>query len=121
MTALSDLYQLITDDVDWADHIFIKAIDKGFDDPDKTIILVRDSAQVVGDFASNRFKSMQYTLQIQIFYSTSSDLDYDEVELELMEFLEDNNYTVETVRGRIQDPDTFQDFQTILVNKTKGV
>ena len=62
---------------------------------------------------------MTYGVDIQIWYSTSSTLDYDAVEQNLMKTLEAQGWRVQTIRGRIADPDVFQDFQTITFAKTK--
>ncbi|MDD9139139.1 DUF806 family protein [Fructobacillus sp. CRL 2054] len=118
MTALSNLYGLLSGHFDWADDVYIKSV------PDtaksnSTFIFMRDSTQQLKDFGSNAFRSMQYDLEIQIYYSTESELDYDSVELDLMRFLISKGYVVENVRGRIQDPDTAQDYQTIIVGKTE--
>lgn len=118
MTVLSNLYKSLNGHFKWADKVYIKSV------PDKvpkdsTFIFMRDSTQQIKDFGSNAFRSMQYDLEIQIFYSTKSTLDYDSVELELMRFLISNGYVVSNVRGRIQDPDTSQDYQTIIVSKTE--
>ncbi|MDD9138313.1 DUF806 family protein [Fructobacillus sp. CRL 2054] len=118
MTALSNLYGLLDGHFDWVDNTYIKAIPD--DAPNNsTFIFMRDSTQQLKDFGSNAFRSMQYDLEIQIYYSTESELDYDSVELNLMRFLISNGYVIETVRGRIQDPDTAQDYQTIIVGKTE--
>lgn len=118
MTALNNLYQLLDGHVFWTDDIYIKYVDESAR-KDSTFLVVRDSTQQLGDFGSNLFNSMRYDLEIQIFYSTDSELDYDSVELDLMRYLKTNGYVIENVRGRIQDPDTFQDYQTIIVGKTE--
>lgn len=118
MTALSNLYKALDGQFDWYDEIYIKSIDENAQ-KDSTFLFIRDSTQQLKDFASNAFRSMQYDLEIEIFYSTKSTLDYDSVELDLMRFLISKGYVVSNVRGRIQDPDTFQDYQTIIVSKTE--
>lgn len=118
MTVLSNLYKLLNGHFSWSDKVYIKSIpDKA--PSDSTFIFITDSTQQLKDFGSNAFRSMQYDLEIQIFYSTKSTLDYDSVELDLMRFLISNGYVVSNVRGRMQDPDTFQDYQTIIVSKTE--
>ncbi|USS92035.1 DUF806 family protein [Fructobacillus americanaquae] len=118
MTVLSNLYKNLNGRFDWADRVYVKSIPSSAPS-DSTFIFITDSTQQIKDFGSNTFQNMQYDLEIQIFYSTKSTLDYDSVELDLMRFLNSNGYVISNVRGRIQDPDTFQDYQTIIVSKTE--
>ncbi|CAH1857507.1 hypothetical protein R077811_01541 [Convivina intestini] len=121
MTALMDLYEAVKSGVDWADNVFVKNIDESEAKTDLTFLLVRDATQELDNYGSNTFHTMTYTLQIQIFYASDSDLDYDEVELKLFRYLESKGYLISNVRGRLQDPDTYQDYQTFLVNIEKEV
>lgn len=116
MTALSNLYAVIDANPTWAGKTYIKSVPENIG-ADKTFIIVRDSTQQLLDFASNSFQTMQFDMQVQIFYSNESDDDFDQVEMELMRYLQSNGYFIENVRGRIQDPDTFQDYQTIILGK----
>lgn len=119
MTMLMDAYRTVKKNVDWADAVYPKKLNQEKIQPNQTFILVRDGMQNLSAFGSNTFLQMEYGVQIQIWYSTSSTLDYDEVELKLMKTLEKHGWRIQSVRGRVQDPDTFQDFQTILISKTK--
>lgn len=126
MTALMDAYKLVKTNAVWANNVYVKQIPWADSSPAKlkeksnqTFILVRDGIQELSLFSSNTFIEMNYGVQIQVFYSTDSTLDYDDVEIKLMKFLESKGWHIQSVRGRIQDPDTFQEFQTIIISKTK--
>ncbi|SPJ44101.1 DUF806 family protein [Leuconostoc carnosum] len=120
MTALMDAYKVIKANSTFADTMYAKKLDQTKIKPNQTFILVRDSTQELSSFGSDTFVGMNYAFQVQIFYSTNPvTFDYDEVEIKLMKVLESNGYRIQTVRGRMQDPDSFQDFQTIIISKEK--
>ncbi|WP_090089857.1 DUF806 family protein [Leuconostoc gasicomitatum] len=120
MTTLMDAYRLIKANETFADAVYAKKLDQTKIKPNQTFILVRDSTQELSSFGSDTFVEMEYAIQVQIFYSTSPvTFDYDDVEIKLMKALENKGFRIQTVRGRLQDPDTFQDFQTIIISKTK--
>lgn len=119
MTMLMDAYRIVKANATWADSVYVKKLDKSQITPDKTFVLVRDGVQSQSLFGSNTYTQMTYGVDIQIWYSTSSTLDYDAVEQNLMKTLEAQGWRVQTIRGRIVDPDAFQDFQTITFAKTK--
>ncbi|WLC58831.1 DUF806 family protein [Leuconostoc carnosum] len=115
-----DAYKVIKANSTFADTMYAKKLDQTKIKPNQTFILVRDSTQELSSFGSDTFVGMNYAFQVQIFYSTNPvTFDYDEVEIKLMKVLESNGYRIQTVRGRMQDPDSFQDFQTIIISKEK--
>lgn len=115
-----DAYKVIKANALFADAVYAKKLDQTKIKQNQTFILVRDSTQELSRFGSDTFVEMEYAIQVQIFYSTSQvAFDYDEVEITLMKYLESKGFRIQTVRGRLQDPDTFQDFQTIIISKTK--
>lgn len=119
MTMLMDAYRIVKANATWADSVYVKKIDQTQTTPDRTFLLVRDGIQTLSLFGSDTFTQITYGVDIQIWYSTSSTLDYDAVEQNLMKTLEAQGWRIQTIRGRIVDPDTFQDFQTITFAKTK--
>ena len=119
MTMLMDAYRIVKADATWADSVYVKKLDQSQITPDKTFVLVRDGIQTVSIYGSNTYTQTIYGIDIQIWYSTNSILDYDAVEQNLMKKLEARGWRVQTIRGRIVDPDMFQDFQTITFAKTK--
>ena len=119
MTMLMDAYRIVKANATWADSVYVIKIDQSQIGPDKTFLLVRDGIQTVSIYGSNTYTQTIYGIDIQIWYSTSSTLDYDAVEQNLMKTLEAQGWRVQTIRGRIVDPGIFQDFQTITFAKTK--
>ena len=121
MTMLADAYNIVSDNASWADAVYAKELKQDNIAPNQTFVLVRDSLQAMSLFGSNTFKEITYDVEIQIWYSTNSLLDYDDVEIKLMKVLEVNGWRTHSIRGRVPDPDTQQDFQTIYVSKTKEI
>ena len=121
MTMLSDAYNIVIDNASWADAVYAKELKQDNIAPNQTFVLVKDSLQALSLFGSNTFKEMTYDVEIQIWYSTHSLLDYDDVEIKLMKALENSGWRTQSIRGRVPDPDTQQDFQTIYVSKTKEI
>lgn len=119
MTMLMDAYRIVKANATWADNVYVKKLDQSQMGLDKTFVLVRDGIQSQSLFGSNTYTQMTYGVDVQIWYSTSSTLDYDVVEQNLMKTLETQGWRVQTIRGRIVDPGIFQDFQTITFAKTK--
>lgn len=87
----------------------------------QTSLLIRDAYSNLGSYGNDTFNTIEQNVIIQIYYSLDSDLDYDEVEIELMKFLTSNGYTVNDIKGRQTDPDTAQDYQTIQVTRNKVI
>ncbi|WP_288572060.1 DUF806 family protein [uncultured Weissella sp.] len=120
MTVVMDTYKLIKQHVTWADGIYPKSIPK--EAPvNKTSLLIRDAYSDLGSFGNDTFNSIAQSVVIQIYYSINSELDYDQVEIELMKLLMANHYMITDIKGRQTDPDTAQDFQTIQITKDTGI
>ena len=106
----------------WADDVYCKSIpEEELDKTDKTIILVRSGYDSLEDYGSDTFNSITRTIVVQIFYATGSEIDYDSVEIKLYKDLEKNHYRIDDIKGRQDDPDTLQDFQTINITKNSNV
>lgn len=120
MTVVMDTYKLIKQHVTWADGIYPKSIPE--EAPvNQTSLLIRDAYSDLGSFGNDTFNSIAQSVVIQIYYSINSELDYDQVEIELMKLLMANHYTITDIKGRQTDPDTAQDFQTIQITKDTGI
>ena len=120
MTAVMDAFNLIKEHVTWTDEIYPKLIPEEAS-VNQTFLLVRDAYSSLGSYGSNTFNSVAQNVVIQIYYSVDSDLDYDDVEIELMKFLTANGYTITEIKGRQTDPTTAQDYQTIQVTRNKVI
>lgn len=121
MTAVMDAFNLIKEHVTWADEIYPKLIPQEAP-TNQTFLLVRDTYSSLGSYGSNTFNSVAQNVVIQIYYSIDSDLDYDDVEIELMKFLTANGYTIADIKGRVlQSPEIPQDYQTIQVTRNKVI
>lgn len=122
LTVLMDTYQAVKDYATWANEVYARGIPEEHSGiENKTVILVRDAYSQVSLFGSNTFNVLISNVVIQIFYSLENDLDYDEVEIDLMKHLETKGYRITDIKGRFDDPDTHQDYQTIQVTYTKKV
>lgn len=118
MTVVMDALNLIKEHVTWTDGVYPKLIPKGVS-ASQTSLLIRDAYSNLGSYGNDTFNTIEQNVIVQIYYSLDSDLDYDEVEIELMKFLTSNGYTVNDIKGRQTDPDTAQDYQTIQVTRNK--
>lgn len=121
MTVVMDTFNLIKEHVTWADGIYPKLIPQEVP-ASQTSLLIRDAYSSLGSYGSNTFNSVAQNIVIQIYYSVDSDLDYDDVEIELMKFLTANGYTIADIKGRVlQSPEIPQDYQTIQVTRNKAI
>lgn len=119
MSTLKLTYDLIKPLITWADNIYLKRVPQSGVSPDKTFILLTELAADLEDYGSNSFNSIDFGIQIQIFYATNFNQDYESLEIQLLKKLEANGYRITAVRGHAIDPDTHQDFQTILITKRR--
>lgn len=120
MTVVMDTFNLIKEHVTWTDGVYPKLIPKEVP-ASQTSLLIRDAYSNLGSYGNDTFNTIEQNVIIQIYYSLDSDLDYDEVEIELMKFLTSNGYTVNDIKGRQTDPDTAQDYQNIQVTRNKVI
>lgn len=120
MTAVMDTFNLIKEHATWADGIYPKLIPQEVP-ANQTSLLVRDAYSSLGSYGGDTFNTVAQNIVIQIYYSVDSDLDYDDVEIELMKFLTANGYTITDIKGRQTDPNTAQDYQTIQVTRNKVI
>ncbi|WP_338753131.1 DUF806 family protein [Leuconostoc mesenteroides] len=120
MTVVMDTFNLIKEHVTWTDGIYPKLISKEVP-ASQTSLLISDAYSNLGSYGNDTFNAIEQNVIVQIYYSLDSDLDYDEVEIELMKFLTSNGYTVNDIKGRQTDPDTAQDYQTIQVTRNKVI
>ncbi|MHA7611734.1 DUF806 family protein [Weissella viridescens] len=120
MTVVMDTFNLIKEHVTWADGIYPKLIPKEVP-AGQTSLLIRDAYSNLGSYGNDTFNTIDQDVAIQIYYAVDSDLDYDDVEIELMKFLTSKGYTVNDIKGRQTDPDTEQDYQTIQVTRHKVI
>ncbi|MBS1007790.1 DUF806 family protein [Leuconostoc suionicum] len=120
MTVVMDTFNLIKEHVTWTDGVYPKLIAKEVP-ASQTSLLIRDAYSNLGSYGNDTFNTVEQNVVIQIYYSLDSDLDYDDVEIELMKFLTANGYTINDIKGRQTDPDTAQDYQTIQVTRNKVI
>lgn len=120
MTVVMDTFNLIKKHATWADGVYPKLIPKEVP-TNQTSLLIRDAYSNLGIYGNDTFNTIEQNVIVQIYYSVDSDLDYDDVEIELMKFLTSKGYTVNDIKGRQTDPDTEQDYQTIQVTRNKVI
>ena len=120
MTAVMDTFNLIKEHVTWVDGIYPKLIPKEVP-ANQTSLLIRDAYSNLGSYGNDTFNTIEQNVVIQIYYSLDSDLDYDEVEIELMKFLTSKGYIINDIKGHQTDQDTAQDYQTIQVTRNKVI
>lgn len=119
MTTLRNLYDIIKPLTKWADNVYLKRLPQSDVEPGQTFILLTERSISLDDYGSNVFNSAEIGLQLQIFYALDFNQDYEDLEFKLMKQLTLMGYTIMTVRGHTTDPDTHQDFQTILITKRR--
>lgn len=120
MTVVMDTFNLIKEHVTWTDGVYPKLIPQKVP-ANQTSLLIRDAYSNLGSYGNDTFNTIEQNVIVQIYYSVDSDLDYDDVEIELMKFLTANGYTINDIKGRQTDPDTAQDYQTIQVTRNKVI
>lgn len=120
MTVVMDTFNLVREHVTWTDGVYPKLIPREVP-ASQTSLLIRDAYSNLGSYGNDTFNTIEQNVVIQIYYSLDSDLDYDDVEIELMKFLTANGYTINDIKGRQTDPDTEQDYQTIQVTRNKVI
>lgn len=120
MTVVMDTFNLIKEHVTWTDGVYPKLIPQEVP-ANQTSLLIRDAYSNLGSYGNDTFNTIEQNVIVQIYYSVDSDLDYDEVEIELMKLLTANGYTINDIKGRQTDPDTEQDYQTIQVTRNKVI
>ena len=120
MTVVMDTFNLIKEHVTWTDGVYPKLIPKEVP-ANQTSLLIRDAYSNLGSYGNDTFNTIEQNVIVQIYYSVDSDLDYDDVEIELMKFLTANGSTINDIKGRQTDPDTEQDYQTIQVTRNKVI
>lgn len=119
-TIVMQTVDLIKSIATWSDNVYPNIIpDEELDKTDRTIILVRSADSLLGDYGSDMFMTLSDNITVQIFYSITSDLDYDVVETKLYHDLTKNNYKINRISGRLVDIDTNQCYQTFTVTKTR--
>lgn len=121
MAVIKRLYDLIKPLTPWADAVYLKRLPQSNVSSGQTFILITETSPTLGAYASNTFNEVDFGLKIQIFYALNFTQDMEALELKLIKLLEQNGYLTQTIRGRIQDPDTHQDYQTILINKRSKI
>lgn len=119
MSTLKLTYGLVKPIATWADNIYLKRVPQSGVTPNQTFILLTELAADLEDYGSNSFNSIDIGVQLQIFYATNFNQDYEGLEIQLFKKLEASGYRITTIRGHTVDPDTQQDFQTILMTKRR--
>ena len=84
---------------------------------DETIILITDVNADLGLTGNNSFFSKTTQIEIQIFYKQDLDFDIEEFENRLLKMLKQNHWSINDIRGRTTDPDTFQMTAVFYVSK----
>lgn len=122
MTIVMQAKVLLEQLASWASEVYPNQIPaEEQDKTSNTIILVRPAFDTLTDFGSNTFNSVTNILSVQIFYATGNNLDYDVLETQLYRDLINNGYLIESVKGRLVDIDTQQDYQTFTITKNRTV
>ncbi|ADG39896.1 prophage pi3 protein 18 [Leuconostoc kimchii IMSNU 11154] len=92
-----------------ADAVFTTSIDEEYQkDVQSTVILIAETVNDLDKRANNRFRNMNYGVEVQIFYGTDFNQPILDVEIKLARLLEKNDWVITQSKSHINDPKTDQ-------------
>ena len=103
------------------DDIFLDSIpSEEIEAINKTQILLTEAKNTPSEYGNSQFISIDYGVYIQIFYSNDPNLTIDitKSELELMQYLTENNWLILRSDAHYPDIDTGQMIKNITVQRT---
>lgn len=101
--------QDLIDSMGFADKTFVENIDEEYlKDVRSTIVLITEAISDLDMRANNRFRSMNYNIEVQIFYGTSFTESILDKEIALARLLEKNDWLTSQSKPHTRDPKTDQ-------------
>lgn len=93
----------------FADAIFVNSIDEEYlKDVQSTTVLITETVNDLDKRANNRFRNLNYGVELQIFYGINFNQSIIDIEIEVARLLERNDWRMTQSKSHINDPKTNQ-------------
>lgn len=93
----------------FADAIFVNSIDEEYlKDVQSTTILITETVNDLDKRANNRFRNLNYGVELQIFYGINFNQSIIDIEIKVARLLERNDWHMTQSKSHINDPKTNQ-------------
>lgn len=101
--------QELIESLGFADVVFVTSIDEEYlENVTSTVVLVTETVNDLGKRANNRFRNMNYGVEVQIFYGINFTKPILDTEISLARLLEQNDWQTTQSKSHINDPKTNQ-------------
>lgn len=101
--------QELIESMGFADVVFVTSIDEEYlENVTSTVILVTEMVNDLDKRANNRFRNMNYGVEVQIFYGINFTKPILDTEIALARLLEKNDWQATQSKSHINDPKTNQ-------------
>lgn len=101
--------QELIESMSFADVVFVTSIDEEYiKNVTSTIVLITESVNDLDKRANNRFRSMNYGVEVQIFYGINYKTPILDTEIALARLLEKNDWKTTQSKSHTNDPTTNQ-------------
>lgn len=93
----------------FADAVFVNNIDEEYlKDVQSTTVLITETVNDLDKRANNRFRNLNYGVEVQIFYGINFNQSILDIEIEVARLLERNDWHMTQSKSHINDPKTNQ-------------
>ena len=101
--------QELIESLGFADVVFVTSIDEEYlESVTSTVVLVTETVNDLDKRANNRFRNMNYGVEVQIFYGINFTKPILDTEISLARLLEKNDWQTTQSKSHINDPKTNQ-------------
>ncbi len=101
--------QELIESMSFADVVFVTNIDEEYlENVTSTVVLVTETVNDLDKRANNRFRNMNYGVEVQIFYGINFTKPILDTEISLARLLEKNDWQTTQSKSHINDPKTNQ-------------
>lgn len=101
--------QELIESMGFADAVFVTSIDEEYlKNVTSTIVLITETVNDLDKRANNRFRNMNYGVEVQIFYGINFTKPILDTEISLARLLEKNDWQTTQSKSHINDPKTNQ-------------
>ncbi|MDC2804833.1 DUF806 family protein [Leuconostoc suionicum] len=101
--------QELIEAMSFADVVFVTSIDEEYlENVTSTVVLVTEMVNDLDKRANNRFRNMNYGVEVQIFYGINFTKPILDTEISLARLLEKNDWQTTQSKSHINDPKTNQ-------------
>ncbi|WP_349531173.1 DUF806 family protein [Leuconostoc mesenteroides] len=101
--------QELIESMGFADVVFVTSIDEEYlENVTSTVVLVTETVNDLDKRANNRFRNMNYGVEVQIFYGINFTKPILDTEIALARLLEKNDWQTTQSKSHINDPKTNQ-------------